>query len=64
MPVLSTRIRRTPRWGLLHVFTRFFGGTALAGVVTVWSLASPWTVWMLPVLVAAQLYERHRFFTG
>jgi DMSO reductase anchor subunit len=53
----------TPRWSLPHVFARFFGGAALAGVVTVWSISSPWTVCAVPVLVAAQLYERNRFFT-
>jgi DMSO reductase anchor subunit len=53
----------TPRWTLPRVFARFFGGAALAGVVTVWSIASPWTAWLVPVVVAAQLYERLRFFT-
>jgi Fe-S-cluster-containing dehydrogenase component len=53
----------TPHWTLPHVFTRFFGGAALAGVITVWSIASPWTAWLVPVLVAAQLLERNRFFT-
>jgi DMSO reductase anchor subunit len=53
----------TPHWTLPHVFTRFFGGAALTGVITVWSIASPWTAWLVPVLVAAQLLERNRFFT-
>jgi Fe-S-cluster-containing dehydrogenase component len=53
----------TPRWKLPHVFTRFFGGAALAGAVTVWSIASPWTACLIPALIAAQLFERNRFFT-
>jgi Fe-S-cluster-containing dehydrogenase component len=53
----------TPRWSLPRVFVRFFGGAALAGIITVWSFASPWTAWLVPAVIAAQLYERTRFFT-
>jgi formate dehydrogenase iron-sulfur subunit len=47
----------TPRWSLPHVFVRFFFGAAIAGVAAVrfWPL--------LPLVIAAQLYERNRFFT-
>jgi Fe-S-cluster-containing dehydrogenase component len=47
----------TPRWKFVPVFVRFFGGAAIAGVVTVrFGL-------LIPVVIAAQLYERNRFFT-
>jgi Fe-S-cluster-containing dehydrogenase component len=53
----------TPRWTLRHVFLRFFGGAAAAGIVTVAAISSLWFVPLLPVLVALQLRERLSFFT-
>jgi formate dehydrogenase iron-sulfur subunit len=53
----------TPRWSLPGVFIRFFGGAALAGLATVMGMTSPWLALLLPAVIAAQMYERLRFFT-
>ena len=53
----------TPRWSLPQVLTRFFGCAALAGGITAWAFASPWTAPVVVLVVAVQLFERLRFFT-
>ncbi len=70
--VLIYAVTGRATWTPLKVSARFFGGAAVAGVTTVtWAASLVGGSWLraigmtlvLAAVVAAQLYERHRFFT-